>query len=141
MQDHNPYAPPSPTADPPEGRGLVFSEEGALVVSSLAAWMRGLSTLYYVGLGGIVLLLSCTMLAPAPGAAKGVILGIILAVVLWLGVVATWLRSAAGGFERGVLSDDEITLGQGFRSLRAYLILTGIFSILAFGFTILGVST
>lgn len=136
MNNDNPFAPPSATADPPEGRGLVFSEEGVRVVSSLASWMRGLSTFYYVGLGLLALGLSCMMIAPAPGSLKGIMAVTFLLMVLGLGALATWLRSAASGFERGVYSDDEMTLGQGFRSLRAYLILMGVFSIITLGSTI-----
>jgi hypothetical protein len=39
---------------------------------------------------------------------------------------ASWLRSAARGFESGVLSDDGVRLGEGFRSLQAYFILGGL---------------
>ena len=44
---------------------------------------------------------------------------------------AIFLREAASGFERGVYSDDEMTLGAGFRSLRVYLIIFGVLGILS----------
>ena len=53
-----------------------------------------------------------------------------LVVVVLIGMAATWLRSAGTDFERGVFSDDEFPIGQGFRSLRAYLIMFGIIGIL-----------
>ncbi|MCX4243957.1 hypothetical protein [Paraliomyxa miuraensis] len=133
----NPFAPPTATADSPEGRGLVFSEEGVRVVSSLATWMRGLSTFYYVGVAFLALG-ACGALVTGSAAGVGVALGFSI-VMLGLITAAIWLRSAASGFERGVYSDDEMTLGQGFRNLRAYLILMGIISILSLGSTILEV--
>ena len=38
--------------------------------------------------------------------------------------------SGGADFERGVISDDEFPIGQGFRSLRNYLILFGVLGIL-----------
>lgn len=133
MQD-NPFAPPSAAADHVAGRGLVFSVEGAAVVSSLAGWMRGLAAVYYVGLA-FVAIGSCGAMFAGGAAGFGIVL-VMLVVGAFLGVTAMWLRAAASDFERGVLSDDEFPLGQGFRSLRAYLILSGIISTLTLGWQI-----
>ena len=101
MQD-NPFAPPSAASDPAVGRGLVFSHEGAAVVASLAAWMRGLSGMYYallalIGLGACGALFS--------GAGFGLAL-VFLVCAVGIGVMAMWLRAAATDFERGIQSDD-----------------------------------
>jgi len=127
--EQNPFAPPSASTGDPGHGGLVFSPEGAQVVSSLAAWMRGLSIFYYLGVG-LLALGSCGVVATgAGGVGFPMLIALLLAAVL-IGLAASWLRGAASGFERGVFSDDEFTIGQGFRSLRAYLILFGIFGIL-----------
>lgn len=132
--DDNPFAPPTSSAEPSEGGGLVFSEEGVRVVSSLAAWMRGLSMLLYLFVA-LLVVVTCAAVATGPRGTGPVVIGMLIALI---GVIAAavWLRSAASGFERGVLSDDEMTIGQGFRSLRAYLILMGILSIVSLGSTI-----
>lgn len=128
MQD-NPFAPPSVATGLQDQRALVFSGEGAAVVASLATWMRGMSILLYVLLAMMVIG-SCAGLAV--GSAEGIGMTIGFGVVgLLVAAAATWLRRAASGFEQGVLSDDEITIGEGFRNLRAYLILVGIGSVLS----------
>lgn len=124
--EHNPYAPPTAASHAPAPRGFVFSSEGVEVVTSLAKWMRAMSTFLYVGMG-LMVLGACGMAASGQGMFAAVAM---LLFVTLIGMSATWLRSAASGFERGILGDDEMTLGQGFRSLRAYLILYGIFSII-----------
>ncbi|MCA9688888.1 MAG: hypothetical protein R3A51_18040 [Nannocystaceae bacterium] len=133
MEEHNPFAPPSATADRPEGTALVFSPEGARIVSSLATWMRTLSIIYYIGLA-LMLVATCGAVATASSAGMGgagfIAAIAMLVVVVLIGMAATWLRSAGTDFERGVFSDDEFPIGQGFRSLRAYLIMFGIIGIL-----------
>jgi len=133
MQD-NPFAPPSAAADVSAGRGLVFSPEGAAVVSSLATWMRGLSIILYIGVGFLVLGSFAFLAVGKSGAMVGMIGFLILGVLL--GLAAKWLRGAAEGFERGVMSDDEMTIGMGFRNLRAYLILAGLASVLSLANTV-----
>ncbi len=133
MADNNPFAPPSATADRPHGTGLVFSPEGARVVASLASWMRGLSIVYYIGAAGM-LLSTCSTLASVGNTRFGglaMFMTVVMVVVVGLiGLAASWLSSAGSDFERGVISDDEFPIGQGFRSLRNYLILFGVFGIL-----------
>ena len=85
-----------------------------------------MSTFLYVGMAFMVLG-ACGVAVSG----EGIMAVVMLAFVALIAMSATWLRSAASGFERGVLGDDEMTLGQGFRNLRAYLILYGIFSILS----------
>ena len=129
--EHNPYAPPTASATTPLARGFVFSSEGVEVVTGLAKWMRALSTFFYVALALMVVGTCAVVFGGGIGEAI-----IFLVAVALMAMAATWLRSAASGFERGVLGDDEMTLGQGFRSLRAYLMLFGIFSILSLGINI-----
>ncbi len=129
--EQNPFAPPSASADRPTG-GLVFSSEGVSIVSSLATWMRGLSIFYFLALGLMALgsVITCGQ-GGMPGAGRGIIgFAMIVAIVL-IGAAASWLRSAAQDFERGVFSDDEMPIGQGFRHLRAYLIMFGVFGIIS----------
>lgn len=128
MKD-NPFAPPSAVSDPHAQRALVFSGEGAAIVASLATWMRGMSILLYILLAMLVIG-SCAGLVAGTAEGVGMTIGFSVAGLL-VAAAATWLRRAAGGFEQGVLSDDEITIGEGFRNLRAYLILVGIGSILS----------
>ncbi|MBW2453514.1 MAG: hypothetical protein JRI68_03340 [Deltaproteobacteria bacterium] len=48
----------------------------------------------------------------------------------------TWLRDAARQFSQGVLHNEEICLGQGFRALRSFFIMYGIFNILGLAKTL-----
>lgn len=134
---NNPFAPPSAATGLHDQRALVFSGEGAAVVASLATWMRGMSILLYV-LMAMLAIGSCAGLAIGTPEGVGMTIGF-LVVGLLIGAAASWLRKAASGFEQGVLSDDEITIGQGFRNLRAYLILVGITSVLSMLSTLLEV--
>ncbi len=127
--EHNPFAPPSSSGEAPLDRGLVFSPEGVAVVSSLASWMRAMALMFYLGAGMLCLGVALTF---ASEVFPPVILIVMSAMIIGLGVAGTWLRSAASGFERGVMSDDEFPIGQGFRALRAYLILFGIVGIFTF---------
>lgn len=130
--EHNPYAPPSASSEAPPD-GLVFSVEGIEVVTSMAKWMRALSTFYYVSLALMVLGGGCAMLGVGSAAGGAVMIGLLIGFAiagLFIGAAATWLRDAADYFERGVGGDDEFSLGMGFRKLRAYWIMFGILSIL-----------
>jgi len=131
LMEQNPFAPPT-SAPPAAEAGLVFSAEGVEVVSSLAKWMRGLSVFFYIliGLGGLG---SCG-LAATIGFDSGMSVVVLVGFLVGLAVLIAatiYLREAASGFERGVYSDDEMTLGAGFRSLRIYLIITGVLGILS----------
>jgi hypothetical protein len=133
----NPFAPPSARTGLHDQRALVFSGEGAAVVASLATWMRGMSIVLYVVLAGLALG-SCAGLATGTPEGFGMTIAFVVIGAL-IAAAATWLRRAAHGFEQGVLSDDEITIGEGFRNLRAYLVLVGIGSILSMLSTLLDV--
>ena len=123
----NPYqAPVTSTASPT--REFVFSEEGVQVVHSLARWMGLLGVVYYLGgaamvLGGLVLV---TNLGGGGVAVLPVLVGFGLAGALFF-MAGTWLREAGNQFARGVGGDDVGTIGAGFRTLRRYLILFGVF--------------
>jgi len=123
--EHNPYAPPTAASEPSPDGELVFSPDGAVVVSSMATWMRVLSTVYYIGLA-LAFLFSVYALFTGQE---------LLGVIVTFGVVAfaiatSALRNAGAEFERGVLGDDEFRLGNGFRQLRTYFVVLGIVSIL-----------
>jgi hypothetical protein len=125
----NPFAPPGSDEAPPTGE-LVFSPEGIRVVESLAAWMRGLGVIYFVGAAFVAVfsLFAIGMIGP-------------FAVVGWVGVALLgaggWLlREAGGAFARGVRSDDELTIGQGFGRLRSYFLLIGVFTLLGLAGTL-----
>lgn len=124
----NPFAPPSAAAGSRPARGLVFSPEGVAVVGSLATWMRALSIILLL-LVGVIALGSFGLLMAVDQPA--ILMVMLLLPAMLLGAAATWLRGAARGFERGVASDDEGAIGQGFRNLRAYLVLVGIVSVLS----------
>ena len=131
LMEQNPFAPPTSAPPPAEG-GLVFSSEGVEVVSSLAKWMRGLSVFYFIfiGLAGH---LSCGTVARVgvdSARGGGIVIGLVVAMAVMI-AATMFLREAASGFERGVYSDDEMTLGAGFRSLRIYLIIFGVIGILS----------
>jgi hypothetical protein len=143
----NPYSPPVESSDaydasqaPVERGGLSISGQGWDIVTGMSKWMKIVSTLQYVGgaLLAVVLLVlvvaggSFLRRAGSSGAMAGVVGGGVAlfayAILLFLG--ATWLRGAAVNFYDGVLSDAEQPLAQGFRKLRLYMILYGIFGIL-----------
>lgn len=126
--EHNPYAPPTASSEAPPD-GLVFSTEGVEVVSSMAKWMRVLSTFYYISLALMLLGGGCAMLS-AGAMGLPVLVGFAIAGA-FVGAAATWLRDAADYFERGVGGDDEFSLGMGFRKMRSYWIMFGIISILS----------
>jgi hypothetical protein len=131
--EHNPFAPPSAAAQGPDADGLVFSPEGAQVVAGLSRWMNVLGVFYYIG-AAFFLIAAFFMLVVGSGIGGNALggLGALLFGVfaIGIGIAAMWLRGAASDFQRGVLGDDETPIGQGFRSLRAYLILFGIIGIL-----------
>lgn len=129
--EQNPFAPPTAAPSSSEG-GLLFSAEGVEVVSSLAKWMRGLSIFFYIGIG-LVSIVSCGAMATVGfgnSGASAAIIGVAIGTAVLI-AATVFLREAASGFERGVYSDDEMTLGAGFRSLRIYLIIFGVFGILS----------
>jgi hypothetical protein len=119
----NPYAAPVATGPSPWG-SLFFSEEGMQIVGSMARWMRFLSTMYFIGAGFMGLAaLGALVMAGAMGLFFLVAFGIAIA---FMAIVGMWLRDAAGSFLGGVTTDEPMTLGAGFRTLRKYFILLGI---------------
>lgn len=142
----NPYAPPVESSDgydasqaPVERGGLSISGQGWDIVTGMSKWMKIVSTLQYIGGALLVVVLLILVVAGgsflrrAGSSGATAIMGggaalFAYAILLFLG--ATWLRSAAVSFYDGVLSDAEQPLAQGFRKLRLYMILYGIFGIL-----------
>lgn len=141
MVGDNPYAPPVESADAHEPErsaagGLAISEQGWELVESMAKWMRIVSALQYA-LGALVvvgaLFFSCRF-AALSGRTGAALLGVTLGAMLIYGTLAflgaTWLRRAARHFLEGVVRDHESPLARGFRNLRLYFILYGIFTVL-----------
>jgi hypothetical protein len=140
----NPYAPPVESSDaydastaPPERGGLSISGQGWDIVAGMSKWMRIVSTMQYVG-GALLIVLLLLLLAfgsrimsdSGMGSTVALSGGILFAYSLLLFFGATWLRQAATHFYDGVLSDAEQPLAQGFRKLRLYMILYGVFGVL-----------
>jgi hypothetical protein len=142
----NPYAPPVESADvayqaPTAQGGLSISGQGWEIVSSMAKWMRIVSTFQYI-LGGLIAVGGVALLALTGSAASSrmklfgmaggaaVMGGVFLAMAVLFILGATWLRQSAAQFYDGVLSDAEQPLANGFRKLRLYLILYGLYGIL-----------
>jgi hypothetical protein len=142
----NPYAPPVESSDvayqaPTSQGGLSISGQGWEIVTSMAKWMRIVSTFQYI-LGGLIAVGGLALIALAGsasasrmklfGMAGGAVLmaGLFIAMAVLFVLGATWLRQAAAQFYDGVLSDAEQPLAHGFRKLRLYLILYGIYGIL-----------
>ena len=143
MRDENPYAPPvdSPDAPAPTPRRgeLSISAGGWLIVRSLARWMRVVSTVMILGaalcgLFGLLLLprgnFAVAPFLTIPGTAAGAILVLIGG---FFALAAIWLRQSARCFQEGVLADAERPLALGFRKLRLYLALYGVYSVLLLG--------
>jgi hypothetical protein len=147
MDPQNPYAPPVETADAPppmvpDTGGLTLSEQGWETVTSLAKWMRIVSTFFFIGgalmalgtlfalVGGGAALSRSGGLGATGGAAVGVGLFVMLATTVLLFLGGAWLRQSAFHFYDGVLSNAEHALAQGFRKLRLYMILYGVWGIL-----------
>jgi hypothetical protein len=147
MERDNPYAPPVETPDSPveppvvgEG-GLALSEEGWNIVSSMAKWMRIVSGFLYalgalLGVAFLIVLVSGGSEIASSGAgafeagmfAGAGVMMIVVSVLMFF--AATWLRQAAFHFYDGILSNTELALATGFRKLRLYLILYGLYAIL-----------
>jgi hypothetical protein len=128
VPEGNPYAPPAAGFDAgPPSTELSLSQAGQATVDSLAQWMRIVSIFFYVfaGLMGVMALLSLF------GGAMGLVMMILAGGFAVLMVMAgTWLRDAARQFSHGVTHNEEICLGQGFRALRSFFIMYGIFNII-----------
>jgi hypothetical protein len=140
----NPYAPPGETSDgydlvAREGGSLSVSGQGWEIVAGLSKWMRIVSTLQYV-IGALLAVLLLILIfagrmilrrSLGGSAFLGTSLLLLLGTTLLLFFGATWLRQAATHFYDGVLSDAERPLAHGFRKLRLYLILYGIFGVIS----------
>jgi hypothetical protein len=135
----NPYAPPVESSAQPPGPagGLSLSDHGWDIVSSLARWMRIVAVSEWVAagllvVGGLIALSlvsrlgSLDSVAPRSGS---LMLGAVFVMALLFVVGGVWLRQAAAHFHDGVLADAERPLADGFRKLRLYLILYGVYAI------------
>ena len=121
----NPYAPP--TQQGPPFTELSLSEEGLATVNSLARWMRIVSVFFFVFAGLMALMALVSLL----GGAMGIIMMFVLgAFAVLMGFAGNWLRDAASHFSQGVATNEEISLGFGFRALRRFFIMYGIFNII-----------
>ena len=128
MAEGNPYAPPAAAID--GGRWsteLSLSEEGQATVDSLAYWMRIVSIFFFLFAGVMGLMALFSLFAGAMGLIMMVVLG---GFAVLMAMAGMWLRDAARQFSHGVAHNEEICLGQGFRALRSFFIMYGIFNII-----------
>lgn len=144
----NPYRPPvesadgfsvSPDATATTGK-MQLSDHGCIVVQNLTRWMRIVSVCQYIATGLLVVaalfmvamiskLDSGSLSGNATKITIGISIGAMLLIGLLLIVGARWLRRSANQFDEGVLGNEEAPLAAGFRYLRAYLILYGIYGV------------
>lgn len=105
---------------------LVTSDD-AVVVVSLARWMRFMGIVYIVVAGLAVVALSAMAML-----GRGAMVVAVIAAAFAIAVIAagTWLREAGDQFHRGISDDDVGILGAGFGNLRKYLILFGVAELL-----------
>ena len=143
MDDRNPYAPPVESSDAyppprPAAGGLSLSSFGWDIVSGMSKWMKIVSVLLYIAgalfLTGSLAFASCAGQLPwASAGARAAQVWISIGALGVMGILflagATWLRQAATHFYDGVLAGAERPLGLGFRKLRLYLILYGLYAI------------
>jgi|GEM_PF-4389342 hypothetical protein len=154
----NPYQPPVESADTftaaavddtaTSGK-MQLSDHGCIVVQRLTRWMRIVSVCQYIATGllvvaGIfmfVLLSKIDTGGFAGSSASKITIGMSIATILLIGLLllmgARWLRASANQFDEGVLANEEAPLAGGFRQLRVYLILYGIYGIINLVMTIL----
>jgi hypothetical protein len=131
----NPYKPPTKGGEPSPlaDEGIAFNDFDLERVSRATSWMRRVSSLQFV-IGGLMLVLTAISAAtslPALSASPAVLIGIIsvgaYALLLLLG--AAWLRQSCIAFYDGIMANAESGLALGFRKLRLYLVLYGIFGL------------
>ncbi len=138
MTNDNPYAAPAGAIEgAPPSTDLSLTEAGMATVSSLAQWMRIVSVFFFIlaGLMGLMAVISLF------GGAMGLIMMIVMgAFAVLMAMAGMWLRDAARQFSQGVLHNEEICLGQGFRALRSFFVMYGIFNILGLIKTLWGVA-
>jgi len=131
----NPYKPPAAGADTAAEEGMfTFSDYDLETVSKMTTWMRLVSSLQFV-IGLLVLALLGWIAIATRGALFLFTPGIIVVVVLVAYVVlfmlgAQWLRKSCIAFYEGVEESSETGLAAGFRKLRLYLVLYGVFTVL-----------
>jgi hypothetical protein len=132
----NPYKPPTKGGDPSPlaDEGIAFNDFDLERVSRATTWMRRVSSLQFV-IGGLLLVLaaiSAAMSLPALSASPAVLIGVVsagaYAVLMLLGAV--WLRGSCVAFYDGIMANAESGLALGFRKLRLYLVLYGVFGLL-----------
>ena len=140
----NPYQPPAQDGEPAPvaDQGIAFNDFDLERVSRATTWMRRVSTLQFL-LGGMLLVIVTLAAAVGgwrllslPRAAIGVAAASAFG-VLFL-VAAVWLRQSCSAFYEGIMANAESGLALGFRKLRLYLIMYGIFGLFGIGLTVLG---
>ncbi|MCK5798292.1 MAG: hypothetical protein KAI47_13965 [Deltaproteobacteria bacterium] len=158
MSHENPYAPPAATTTPPPGSArrrpapdagtLDLSTQGMETVSGLAKWMRIAATFFTIfGVlmilaSGLILMRSDFVTSVFHGsspAATGIIGGVLFYSVFML-LGALWLRRAARHFTLGVEGDATSPLAEGFKQLRRYLVLYGLFQLIGLGISLVKVA-
>ena len=140
----NPYQPPRSGGEPPPpaDEGIAFNDFDLERVSRATSWMRRVSSLQLV-FGALLLAFTAfTAVRTLPLLSVSRTLLITLgsraayAVVLLLGGV--WLRQSCVAFYDGIMANAESGLALGFRKLRLYLILYGVFGLIGLAMLVVG---
>jgi hypothetical protein len=139
----NPYAPPAkddaPGAPPDEG-GITFNDYDLERVSKATSWMRRVASIQF-GMGVMIVVLAALIAALAGSHMAGpemlIVLGImgVYALILLLG--GAWLKKSCVAFYDGIMQNAESGLALGFRKLRLYFILYGVFNLVGLAGTVL----
>jgi len=139
----NPYAPPHSPAMTGPGTtddGITFNDYDLERVSRATSWMRRVSAIqFFLGAGLVVFTLYLSLssrlliwtypMLIAPAAM------LVYAALLLLGAI--WLRQSCIAFWEGTNANTEKGLAIGFRKLRLYLILYGVFGLVGLAGTLL----
>lgn len=139
----NPYAPPAkdaaPGAPPDEG-GITFNDYDLERVSKATSWMRRVASIQF-GMGVLVFVLAGLIAALAGSKvaepALLVVLGTMAVYALILVLGGAWLKKSCVAFYDGIMQNAETGLALGFRKLRLYFILYGVFNLIGLAGTVL----
>ena len=139
----NPYAPPAkdgaPGAPPDEG-GITFNDYDLEKVSKATSWMRRVASIQF-GMGVLIFVLAGLFAALSGRHVSTppvlIMLGTLVVYGLILVLGGAWLRQSCVAFYDGIMQNAETGLALGFRKLRLYFILYGVFNLIGLGGTVL----
>jgi hypothetical protein len=141
----NPYQPPASDREAalPPDQGINFNDFDLERVSQATTWMKRVSSLQFTAgmlmLAFILVLayLARHVLGTVPVLAAGLVAMVAFVVMLLMGAV--WLRQSCVAFYEGIMANAESGLALGFRKLRLYLILYGVYGLLTLGKTVFAI--